>query len=213
MQFNDIICTASLNEKRSWEEVCKAKDMVKRHLVRGYCEQVYYAETAGNAQKVFKLEQHSTKAGEITTKEVYQLPGSSIVAFETDSQNIQDDSASDNVKQSFFILDSAQKIHHIVNEEGIKFQEERVVDFSIHGKQREVDRLQLQDWSHVHIGGRTITFDGETYSFETETSFAMTLPELYFGQKKDEEEKKVEDEDKTNSEFSDDYGDEEEEAE
>jgi len=92
MQFNDIICTANLNEKKSWVEECRAKDMVKRHVVRGYCEQVYYAETAGNAEKVWKLEQHSTKAGSITKKEIYQLPGSSIVAFETDGQNIVDDS-------------------------------------------------------------------------------------------------------------------------
>ena len=72
--------------------------MVKIHLVRGYCEQVYFAGTAGTVQKVWKLEQHSTKAGEITKKEVYQLPGSQIVAFETDSQNIQDDSESENVR-------------------------------------------------------------------------------------------------------------------
>jgi len=86
-------------------------------------------------------------------------------------------------------LDSNQKIHHIVNEEGIKFHEHRVVDFSIHGKQREVNRLKDQDWSHVHIGGRTITFDGETYSFDTETSVSMKLPKLYFGQIKSEEDK------------------------
>ena len=56
MQFNDIICTVNLNEKKSWETHCDPNAMVRRHLVRGYCEQVYFAETSGNAEKVYKLE-------------------------------------------------------------------------------------------------------------------------------------------------------------
>ena len=62
--------------------------MVRRHLVRGYNEQVYYAETTGNAEKIFKLELHANKIGEVTRKEIYTLAGSWIVAFETDCENI-----------------------------------------------------------------------------------------------------------------------------
>ena len=68
MQFNDIICSASLNEKKDWQEWCEPTSMVKRHLVRGYNEQVYFAETSGNAEKIFKLELHSSKVGEVTKK-------------------------------------------------------------------------------------------------------------------------------------------------
>ena len=66
--------------------------MVKRHLVRGYNEQVYFAETSGNAEKIYKLELHTSKVGEVTKKQIYQLPGSWIVAFENDNMNVQDDS-------------------------------------------------------------------------------------------------------------------------
>ena len=57
MQFNDVVVSSSLNENK-WQEWCVASDMVKRHLVRGYQEQVYYAESSGSAEKIYKLEMH-----------------------------------------------------------------------------------------------------------------------------------------------------------
>ena len=91
--------------------------MVKRHLVRGYSDQIYFAETLGNAEKIYKLEFNSNKIGEITRKPIYELAGSWIVAFETDCENIRDDSTGEPVKQAFYILDDKEKLHHIVNED------------------------------------------------------------------------------------------------
>ena len=139
--------------------------MVKRHLVRGYNEEVYFAEKSGNAEKLYKLALHSIKPGLVTKKEIYQLAGSNIVAFETDCENIQDDSEpGEHVKQSFYIMDDNQKIHRIVDEDGIKFIDEITIDFSMHNSLREVSKLRQQDWSHVHISARSLTFDGDTYS-------------------------------------------------
>ena len=91
MQFNDVIASASLNKASDWTEWCEPNAMVRRHLVRGYNDQIYYGETSGNAEKIFKIELHASKVGEVTKKEIYQLAGSWIVAFETDCENIQND--------------------------------------------------------------------------------------------------------------------------
>lgn len=45
--------------------------MVRRHLVRGYNEKIFYAETQGNAEKVYQLEFHTSKPNEINKKEIY----------------------------------------------------------------------------------------------------------------------------------------------
>ena len=45
MQFNDGVVSASINNssKSKWTQLCNGRDMVTRHLVRGYKEQIYYA--------------------------------------------------------------------------------------------------------------------------------------------------------------------------
>ena len=104
IQFNDSIFSISLNNKIDWKQQCEPNSMVRRHLVRGYNDQVFFGETSGNAEKIWKLELHAGKIGEMTKKDIYQLAGSRIVAFETDPENIQDDSAG-HVRQAFYIMD------------------------------------------------------------------------------------------------------------
>ena len=57
-----------------------------------------------------------------------------------------------------------------------------VIDFSLHVKRRDFARLRDQDWSHVHITKRALTFDGVIYSLQTGLSFKMELPKSYFGE-------------------------------
>ena len=45
--------------------------MIRRHIVRGYNEQIFYAETQGNNDKIWKIEFHKTKNNEITKKEIF----------------------------------------------------------------------------------------------------------------------------------------------
>ena len=78
--------------------------MVRRHMVRGYNEQVYFAESFGNAEKIFQVEFHPHLKNEIVKKEIFQLAGSWLVAFEADGENIQND-VEEVVTQSLFILD------------------------------------------------------------------------------------------------------------
>lgn len=51
MQFNDCVVQASLNVP-SFKFLCQPQDMIRRHLVRGYEEKVFYVENAGSAIKV-----------------------------------------------------------------------------------------------------------------------------------------------------------------
>ena len=41
------------------------------------------------------------------------------------------------------------KIHHLEDEDGIKFVTKRIIDFSESGKLKQVYKLRDTDWSHV----------------------------------------------------------------
>ena len=65
--------------------------MIRRHLVRGYNEKVFFAESVGNAEKIHELEFHKANPNEIVKKEIFQLAGSKLVAFEADGEQTQND--------------------------------------------------------------------------------------------------------------------------
>ena len=56
----------------------------------------------------------------------------------------------------------------------------------MHNKLKDITNLSDQDWSHVHITERALTFDGTTYSLKTDLSAEMELPKLYFGETSEE---------------------------
>ena len=39
-------------------------------------------------------------------------------------------------------MDTNQKIHRVVNEDNVKFEEDKVIDFSIHNKLKEITKLE-----------------------------------------------------------------------
>ena len=55
--------------------------MIKRDLLRGYNEKVFYAESSENAEKIFKLEMHTRDRDTAVTKEIFALPSASLAAF------------------------------------------------------------------------------------------------------------------------------------
>ena len=104
IQYNDSIATASLTDKHNFQEICGPQAMLRRHLIRGYHDRVFYAETTGNAEKLFQLNLHSTKPETVTKKEIFQLAGSWIAALEPDCENIQNDTEEETVKESLYIF-------------------------------------------------------------------------------------------------------------
>ena len=81
---------ASLN-RNFFRLICEPETMVRRHLVRGYNEKIFFAESSGNVDKIFQVEFHSTKMNEIIKKEIYQLAGGWLVALEPDGECIEND--------------------------------------------------------------------------------------------------------------------------
>ena len=65
VQFNDCIAQASLN-LHTFEIICEPEDMVRRHMIRGYNDKIFFAESSGNVDKIQKLEFHSSDAYKIT---------------------------------------------------------------------------------------------------------------------------------------------------
>ena len=198
IQYNDSIATASLTDKKDFREVCGAQAMLRRHLIRGYSDRVFYAESTGNAEKLFQLNLHNTKPDIVVKKEIFQLAGSWIAALEPDCENIQNDQdENDTVKESLYILDDSMKIYHLVNEEDIKFTIENITDFSESGKLKQIIKLRDTDWSHVQITQRALTFDGDTYNLKSHLENKLAIPKHYYGEDKfmenqfdDEEEEK-----------------------
>ena len=185
MQYNDGILAATLNGKNGWEEICSGSTMVRRHLVRGYKDRIYFAMISESTEKVFELSLSSAPE-ELTNREVYQHVGGKIVALEPDCENIMDDTNEKSViTQAFYLMDENQKILHIVEEDTGKFKVKEVIDFSLHVKRRDFARLRDQDWSHVHITKRALTFDGVIYNLKTGLTFKMGLPKTYFGEREE----------------------------
>lgn len=70
MQFNDCIVQLSLN-KSYFKILCQPEAMLRNHVVRGYNEIIFYAESSGNAEKIKKIEFHPHKNNDIIIKEIF----------------------------------------------------------------------------------------------------------------------------------------------
>ena len=79
--------------------------MVRRDMVRGYNDQIFFAESSGASDKILKVEMHPDLAGTVVRQEMFHLSSKSwIVAVELDCENIQTDAA-DTVEQSLYVVD------------------------------------------------------------------------------------------------------------
>ena len=53
------------------QKVSAPPDMVKKNLVRGYNDELYFAEVTGVLTKIFKLEMCKDRGGEVVRREIY----------------------------------------------------------------------------------------------------------------------------------------------
>ena len=82
LQFEDVICSVSLYNSK-WSIWTKKDEMLKRPLVRGDAESVYFATAASSGDKVIRLSMQDD--GTLSEKEVYKLPGSDILMLQIDN--------------------------------------------------------------------------------------------------------------------------------
>ena len=55
MQYNDGIYSASLNDKKKFKLIVSGEYMVRRQLLRGYDGHIFFAESAENTEKIYRL--------------------------------------------------------------------------------------------------------------------------------------------------------------
>ena len=70
----------------------------------------------------------------------------------------------------------------ICDEDGVHFKVSRLIDFSSHNKMAEVSSLRDNDWLHVHVSNRTISFGENTYNLNSDLTQEISVPKNYFGQ-------------------------------
>ena len=70
MQFNDCIIQGCLNDQ-SLKFICKPHTMMKRHIVRGYNEKIFFAERQGHVEKIQQVQFHNSKAGKLVKQEIF----------------------------------------------------------------------------------------------------------------------------------------------
>ena len=60
LQFNDYIASSSVvshgNTSDTWSELSKPGEMIRRHLVRGNRDVVFFAESDNSGDRIFKVE-------------------------------------------------------------------------------------------------------------------------------------------------------------
>ena len=65
--------------------------MMSRKMLRGFNEKVFFCERHSNAEKIIMLQPHSQTKHEVEKKEIWQLTGSRLVAFELNADCIGND--------------------------------------------------------------------------------------------------------------------------
>ena len=71
-----------------------------------------------------------------------------------------------------------------MNEDDLDFEIKNMIDFSPHGKRSKIKDLKENEWAHVHISERTLTFGERTYNFNSLVNVELQIPQAFFGEEK-----------------------------
>ena len=112
IQFEHCIGTASLNSGK-FKIQSHSPAMVRRVMCRGYKEDVIFAETHGDRDKVFKLELNEKNHIETVKNEIFSHP-KKIITIQRAAESFVPSSKEKSIN-SFYIMDSDQKVHRIIN--------------------------------------------------------------------------------------------------
>ena len=144
--------------------------MVKRQLVRGNHQKIYFAEELGNFTSINRIKASLKEPKMVKVETVYQFVRSRIIAIESDielSQEVAVDET-DFKSDALFVLLDDMKVHYLFDEFGDgRFVEKRVIDLNGKSAEERVIKKLERLWSHVHITSRSITLDSKTFNFIT----------------------------------------------
>lgn len=108
------------------------------------------------------------------------MPGSSVVAFENDSELMRNDKE-EGQEQSLIVMDDQQKIYFVVNENNIRYELKRTIDFAPHNKLKDVTEMVYNDWQHVHVTKKTLAFGQKIYNLDSTLVIDNKVPKRYLG--------------------------------
>ena len=111
-----------------------------------------------------------------------------------------------------FVMDDQSRIYLIRNEDGVHYTVTKTIDFAKHNKVKEITELRENDWLHIHVSERSISFAEHTYNLNSDLQIEISIPQNYFGQEiiaakfTNDKDKNEEDEDEEEQEDDNDRG-------
>ena len=167
IQFEDMICSLSLNDSSRWHIWTKQNEMLKKQMVGDENDNTFFAAAGSTGDRVFRLSQ--SQEGLLSKTEVYKLSGSKIFGLQIDSMS----------PKSLFVIDNKNRVHHIA-EKGAEFFADRITELaaSIPNDNR--------DWFSAQVSPNCVVIDGTIHSDQVD-GLGKTVMSLkhYFGQKEE----------------------------
>ena len=183
IQYDDCIVRQGITNNH-FEVLSQPGQMIKRQIIRGAQEKLFYAEKRGNSQKIYIIE-YGTEKEEIIKREVYQLTSGELCALEPDPAYLKPDYSggerTQDIVQSFYVLDDGQNLSKITSIDCVRFNVDKVIDLSQHQLKHQLANLAFTSWARAAISSRTITFADMTYSFSTDLNVPLNVQTHYFG--------------------------------
>lgn len=68
------------------------------------------------------------------------------------------------------------------NENEVRFNVKKMIDFSSHNLLKEINALRDNDWAHVHVTDRTLSFGETCYNLNSSLVEPICVPKHYFGE-------------------------------
>jgi hypothetical protein len=128
--------------------------MIRRLQIRGFAEEVLFAERHGDKDKVFKLHLNDKQDHEIEKTELF-THHEHIVSMQRAAEN-----SPDNKFQHFYILDADLQVHGITTREDNQ-QLVSVCSYDFSGYR--LDSLIHSDWASAFMSKRSLTFEDIVY--------------------------------------------------
>ena len=105
------------------------------------------------------------------------MEGCRLIQFETDNDHNVNDHEIKTADQSFYVIDSNQRVRRIVGcGDNSSFSVVFEASFKQHSLKKGLSLLNSSDWSTVHVDYRAITIDSRTYNLNSELSYDVEVP-------------------------------------
>ena len=140
-------------------------------MIRGYNQNLYFAQEVNSNQHeivnisldpVGAVSMQGDNSRGVKKEIIHTLHGCHLVALEIDNSNVQDESKGQ-VRNSLFIFDSLQKIHHLWKNKGQKTYQVKIITLPQHN----LTHIKFIRWHSLPINQKLFVYDGVNYCIKT----------------------------------------------